>query len=224
MILRGLCLAAIFGIGLPLSASVLVSSNWDNAADGVDGWSFIADGSNLIRVATGGNPGGFLQVSDTGAGSVIFWEAPAKFLSDKSAAYGGTLNYDLQQSEGDRQSSGDIPEVVLIGNGITLTFDLPNSSNPAVTPNWASYTFALLASAGWIDDDTSLPATELQMQSVLANLSNIEIRAEYSAARDIDGIDNVTLTSTSTPEPVTSALLICGGFFMLIHRRIWMRG
>jgi Laminin B (Domain IV) len=62
------------------------------------------------------------------------------------------------------------------------------------------------------------------MQSVLANLSNIEIRAEYSAARDIDGIDNVTLTSTSTPEPVTSALLICGGFFMLIHRRIWMRG
>jgi Laminin B (Domain IV) len=114
--------------------------------------------------------------------------------------------------------------VILIGNGITLTFDLPNSSNPEVTPNWSSYSFALLASAGWIDDVTSLPATELQMQSVLANLSNIEIRAEYSAALDIDGIDNVTLTSTSTPEPVTSILLICGGFCLLVLRRNQMRG
>ena len=221
MILRGLCLLAIFSLGLPLSAGVLASSDWDNPADGVDGWSFAADGTDLVRVATGGNPGGFLQVSDLGAGGVILWEAPAKFLSDKSAAYGGTLNYDLQQSTAERPSSGDIPEVFLEGNGITLAFDLPNSSNPAVTPDWSSYSFILVASTGWMDYDTSLAATDAQMQSVLSNLSGIEIRAEYSAAHDIDGIDNVSLTGT--PEPATSVLLLSSGLFVFAGAEIRRR-
>jgi hypothetical protein len=101
MILRGLRLAAVFGVGLPLSASVLVSSNWDNAADGVDGWSFTADGSNLIRVATGGNPGGFLQVA---AREPSYFERLQLSSFQTKAPRTGALNYDLQPSEGDRQS------------------------------------------------------------------------------------------------------------------------
>jgi len=98
-----------------------------------------------------------------------------------------------------------------------LSFDLPNSDNPAVTPDWSSYSFTLLASAGWVDDGTSIAATEAQMQSVLSNLSSLEIRAEYSAALDIDGIDNVSITSS--PEPGTVGLILCAGLLISVGRK-----
>jgi len=207
----------VFVAAMPLNAGVIAMSDWENAAAGVDGWTFEADGTNFMRVASGGNPGGFLQVSDQGLGGVIFFAAPAKFLSNQSAAYGGTLSYNLQQSVGDRQSAGDIPEVFLTGNGITLQYDLPNSQNPAVTPNWSTYTFHLLAAAGWTDSDTGLPATESQMQIVLSNLSALEIRAEYSAAQDVDGLDNVVLANA--PEPASAALVVSALSFMLVWQK-----
>jgi len=214
-------LRGIFAIGfiaaMPLNAGVIAISDWENAAVGVDGWTFEADGINLVRVASGGNPGGFLQVSDQGTGEVIFFDAPGKFLANQSAAYGGTLSYNLQQSVGDRQSVGSIPEVFLTGDGITLQYDLPNSQNPAVTPNWSAYTFLLLAAAGWTDANTGLPATESQMQIVLSNLSALQIRAEYSSARDVDGLDNVVLATV--PEPASAALVLSAFLFMLVCRK-----
>lgn len=215
---RGIGIAIMLFAVLPLDAGVIASSNWENAADGVDGWSFTEDGTNLVRVATGGNPGGFLQVTDLGLGGVIFFNAPAKFLSDRTAAYGGTLAFDEQQSIGDRQTVSDIPEVLLIGNGVTLTFDTPNSNNPAVTPNWSSYSVRLLASAGWIDDDTGLAATETQMQSALANVTALQIRAEYSSTLDVDGLDNVVLASV--PEPASAELVLCAVPLVFLWRRI----
>jgi len=215
---RGILFPILLTAAWSLHADVLVSSNWDNPADGVDGWSFVADGTGFMRVATGGNPGGFLQISDLGTGGVIFFDAAAKFLGNQSAAYGGTLSYNLQQSTADRPSSGDIPEVLLSNPTTTLAFDLPNSSNPAVTPQWSAYTFVLLASAGWFDFDTNLPATEAQMKAVLSNLTDLEIRAEYSAARDVDGLDNVVLASV--PEPASAGLLLSAVLMFLLRWRM----
>ena len=68
-----------------------------------DGW-VVADRSELdlhfigtrpvIHITPGGNPGGFLQASDTTT-NWWYWRAPAKFLGDKSIAYGGSLSFDL---------------------------------------------------------------------------------------------------------------------------------
>ena len=212
--------ACAMAILLALATSALqggvIVSDWTNPADGVDGWNFEADGTSFGRIDMGGNPGGFLQVSDLGQGGIIFFVAPGKFLGDRSAYYGGALSYDEQQSIGDRQTGGDLPEVYLTGNGISLYF-LPNSNNPAVTPSWSSYNFALRASAGWFDDSTSLPASEAQMKSVLANLTSIEIRAEYSSGRDVDGLDNVVLTAV--PEPATVGLVFLVLPVLLLRRR-----
>ena len=94
-ITRVVCLLACAGA---MHAGVIASSNWDNPADGVDGWTFLNDGTNLIRVASGGNPGGFLQVTDQTLGSTMYFVAPSKFLGNQSAAYGNTLTFDVQQS------------------------------------------------------------------------------------------------------------------------------
>ena len=76
MPLRVILAAIGFVVAMPLNAGVLAISDWQNPADGVDGWTFEADGTNFMRVASGGNPGGFLQVSDLGSGGVIFFDAP----------------------------------------------------------------------------------------------------------------------------------------------------
>jgi alkaline phosphatase D len=198
------------------SAATIASSTWDNPADGLDGWTFINDGTNLQRVATGGNPGGFLQITDLALGPTIYFVAPAKFLGNKASAYGNALSFDLQQTP--VNDPFDDTDVLLIGNGITLGFATP--VHPAETPAWTSYTVSLLASAGWkLGDKNGAAATEAQLQSVLANLTLVEIRGEFQNGRDVDGIDNVMLSGSTVPEPATITLVLSAGLLLWAKRR-----
>jgi Laminin B (Domain IV)/PEP-CTERM motif len=187
-------------------AAVLAESNWDNPADGVDGWSS-ANGGLVSRENAGGNPGGYLQVN--AQGNFVYWVAPAKFLGNQSGAYSGLLNFDLQQSFNFPAANDDI---ILISAGLTLAFNTP--TDPAFTPLWTSYSVPLLASAGWRIGSISGPAaSEAQLQVVLAGLTGLRIRAEYGATFvNTDGIDNVQLIGTVSPvpEPSTIGLAMLG--------------
>lgn len=219
--MRNISILALIVLGFaapPLHADIIAISNFDDPPAGVDGWTVIGDvASGPTRIAAGGNPGGFLRLVDSVVGDVIYWNAPGKFLGNKSSAYGFNLTFDLRQSSTDSQFDDD--DVVLIGGALTLVYD--TSPNPATA--WTSYLVPLLASAGWkVGSLSGAAATEAQMQTVLGGLTAMRIRAEYRSGADTDDIDNIVLNgATAVPEPST-LFLTSGGLLFIIarHRRL----
>lgn len=81
--------------GMPAS----MSSTFDS---GTEGWTLAGDsqhgtghGSGAYwlqpeHTAAGGNPGGAVYAVDAGQGKAWFFQAPPKFLGNRSGAYGGT--------------------------------------------------------------------------------------------------------------------------------------
>jgi hypothetical protein len=170
-----------------------------------------AGGSNnaLTYHATGGNPGGYLNALDIQDGLTWYWVAPGKFLGNVSAAYGGTLTFDLRE-HGTATQYGD-SDVTLTGGGITLAFDTPN--NPAVGTTWTSYSVSLLETApGWhLNDLSGATPTSGQFQTVLASLTGLRIRGEFITGDDNGDLDNVVLSSpAAVPEPGSLVMLGAG--------------
>jgi hypothetical protein len=203
-------------------ATTLPLSNWDNPGAGADGWSFVNDGSNLKLVLTGGNGGGFLQITDQALGTTIYFVAPSKFLGNQSAAYAGSLSFDLQQSYDTNYFADD--DVLLTGNGTTLAYF--HGLNPAIGSSWTTISVPLTASAGWkVGTYTGAAATEAQLQSVLANLTALWIRPEFQVGPDVDGMDNVKLLGNSqglapTPELSSWMMLTIGLGCAYLKRRL----
>jgi hypothetical protein len=85
--------------------------------------------------------------------------------------------------------------------------------------DWTSYAVTLHPSVGWQQDDGSgPPATLSDFQTVLSNLTALEIRGEYVTGSDTGGLDNVQLI----PEPGTAATLagLLGLGWVLTARRL----
>lgn len=182
--------------------TILAESHFES---GLEGWTVFNDGSAPVHLSSGGlNNSGFIESYDLGQGTYWYWNAPAGFLGDKSAAYNGHLTFYLRQNYTNLQSNKD--DLILVGGGITLVFN--TAYNPGIS--WTSYDVPLQESYGWKDKATGLLASQAQMQTVLANLETLRIRGEYRSGSDIGGIDSVVLTSagpaspTSTPIPGTT--------------------
>lgn len=161
-----------------------------------DGWTIYDDGAGPVYYPAGGVSGGYIFGSDLGTGQYWYWNAPAKFLGDKSAYYGGSLSFHQYQTLTNNQSNRT--DIVLIGGGITLNYDTPY--NPGLT--WTYYFVTLNEGAGWVDAATGNAPTQAQMQTVLTNLQTLRIRGEYRSGADSGGMDEVLLTApppTATP-------------------------
>jgi hypothetical protein len=154
-----------------------------------EGWMVVEDVQPPVHFASGGNPGGYISATDIGTGQVWSWQAPAKFLGGLSCAYDRALNFDLRHIANNHSLNSK--DIVLEGAGLTLVYDTPY--NPG--ENWTSYSVSLNENAGWKKDDLNgVPPTRGEMQAVLASLSNILIRGEFSPfAGDIGHLDNVIL-------------------------------
>ena len=144
-------------------------------------------------LASGGNPGGYLTATDLASGDVWYFCAPAKYLGDQSALYGGVLRYDVRQNNASSQFASH--DVRLEGrDGTRLVFDI--EPNPATT--WSPRSVTLLASSGWtVTDLSGAAATEQQMQDVLADLAAVCIRGEYRSGSDRGDLDNVFMLPPS---------------------------
>lgn len=161
-----------------------------------DGWTALDSntGPTPTYQSTGGNPGGFIQVFDGVLGTATFYVAPSKFLGNKSAYYGGNLQFDLQVSVTPNSSTAGVR---LTGGGLTLVKLLtPEFTLPAIAPEWSTYSFQLDESVAWRITSTTGPvATAAQIQTVLGNLTELAINGEYSTVgADGGGLDNVSLT------------------------------
>ncbi len=178
-------------------ADVLAQSTFDTDSDGwvVKDLPFPSPGAPPVPLGTftptyhgtGGNPAGYLSLSDP-TGNTWSWYAPAKFLGNKQAAYGGTLSFDLAVTG--TGTPFDEEDVILVGGGLTLVFTLP--ARPGTT--FTSYHLPL-TEAGWKRNTRAgVAATPSDMATVLGALTNIYIRGEYLLSTDdVGSIDNVVL-------------------------------
>lgn len=199
----GLAILTMAATGLlpsPAAADVLVSS--DFSVDD-EGWLLSGDATSAVPtyVSPGGNPGGFIRGVDITVGGVWFWEAPAKFLGNVSAAYGFSLTFDSRM-----RGSGplfDDSDIILVGGGLSL--HLAAISPVPQDVSWTSYSALLSETAGWrVNSLGGLAATQTQMQTVLSNLTRLRIRGEFITGPDNGDLDNVVLNGvvpSAVPEP-----------------------
>jgi hypothetical protein len=179
-------------------ASVIVQSTFNT---GDEGWR-VGDLTGTVHLVTppaylagGGNPGGFIRTQD-----VFVWTAftaPASFLGDMSAAYGGQLHFDQRELA---NSGGPAPAVALQGAGLQL-------GHAGVMPGTAWTTIVVpLTPGGWVNGATLAPATAEEIRAALSSLTALWINADYLDGADQVDLDNVALL-TAVPEPGTAALL-----------------
>lgn len=201
---RGFVVAA--GAAMLLHAGVATAGASSDFSSDAEGWLLYGDSvtSAPTYVATGGNPGGYINGTDKVLGGVWYFLAPAKFLGDNSTSYGQTLSFDLRM-----RGSGPLfadSDVILAGGGLSLHYDF--ASVPADL-TWTPYSVVLSEAAGWKVGSLSGPAaTNAQMHSVLASVTSLKIRGEFITGPDNGDLDNVVLGAV--PEPQTYAMMAAG--------------
>lgn len=159
-----------------------------------EGWTTAGDATSPTAtwIATGGNPGGFIRVTDASTGGTWQFVAPPKFLGIKCDAYNHFLRYD--QFVSDNSNPNYTPDVTIEGaGGVRLVIN--NPTLPGTT--WTHFDVLLHENAGWRLNTLNGPVpNEAQFRQVLANVVSLRIRGEYfSFADDFGGLDNVVLES-----------------------------
>ncbi len=137
--------------------------------------------------STGGNPGGSVTREDF-IGETDYFQTPAEFHGDLSPYYGGTLSFDIRESETD--GPFDAP-LVLLQSGTDMW--IYNGSSDA-TLGWTTIRVPFDASvAGWTHASDGAVATETSLRAALAGTTGLWLRAEFSDGIDNSWLDNVVI-------------------------------
>ena len=170
-----------------------VSSTFD-ASD--EGWTIVGfdpyvynppqTGSPVTYAATFGNPGGSIEAGDVYWGTAV--SAPAGFLGDRRAFFGGSINLDIYLRYVTIGATNSA--VTLLGTTHTLFFvDVPETQ----TSVWVPRSYPLHAAGWFVDSINGPPATTSDMLGVLADLQGIWITTEKHVGADDTNVDNVVL-------------------------------
>jgi len=186
---------------LPLAAAA-ASFNTD-----AEGWT-TTNGGDQVWVASGGNSGGWLRVTDSSTDDFLL-NAPAAWLGNWSVYAGGTLSFDAKNVNGDAPDWAPFGEVTLTGTTGPVVFDLVAAGNPPADGQWHHYSVVLPA---------SLTA------AALANVTSLTIKGEFhNGVTEVVGFDNIEISAV--PEPTQAALMLGGlGLLAAALRRKSSRG
>lgn len=150
--------------------------------------------------ATGGNPVGYISHLDSVTEEWFWFAAPSLFLGNQSAAYGGTLRFDLQTTA---NKGVPYPDVILVGGGHSLF----HFGNPPPTM-WASRSVALVET-GW-QHENNVAASQSDFQATLGALQALYINGDWLSGLETTGLDNVVMT----PEPASLVGLSLAGLLV----------
>lgn len=198
-------------------ASAQISSTFNANAEG---WTAPDANPAIAYSAAGGNPGGYVSGNpfffNFGAGTIyvpFYFVAPTLYYGNRSAYYNGTLRYDVQQST--TGAPNQYAEVSIANNlGIVLYYYPPVSNQPPAAPSWATYTIVLNNALGYwktTNSPAGAPATEVQLQGVLADLANLSIRGLYRDANVNGRLDNVRFTPPIIINTQPTNATVCSG-------------
>ena len=184
----------LIAAALSLATSAALAAGFNSDAEG---WT-TSNGGAQVWMASGGNGGGWLQVTDITDDDFLL-NAPAAWLGNWSAYAGGTLSFDARNINGDIPDWSPFGQVIITGSGGSLSFDMAPAGSPPADGQWHHYSFVLPASA------------------VLSNVTSLTIKGEFHAGvTEVVGIDNIQVSAV--PEPTGAALLL-GGLGLLALRR-----
>ena len=149
----------------------------------------------LYDYTSGGNPGGYIGSFDIDDVTEPHFVAPAKYLGNKSAYFGGVISFDIKDNL--YPTEGNYDEVELIGNGHTLFYDnwSPNFI-PYPANTWTNWVIPLAPAPGWRLDsyDTNAPlATAADFLLVLSNLQELNVSIDLASGDDYGCMDNFRL-------------------------------
>ena len=140
--------------------------------------------SSLPFDGTFGNPEGSVRVGDVYGETGI--AAPAQYVGDRLAFYGGSLAYDIYL----RYTDGVVyPAVVLNGGTRSLYYD---AASPPL--NAWQHRMVPLSEGGWKVSGSGVAATEADFKTVLTNLVGLYIYTEWHSGADDTSVDNITMT------------------------------
>jgi len=176
-------------------AAVAQTSTFDSDAEG---WSYFSDARDFAWSATLGNPPGAIVAVDVAAGDIWFFSASPAYLGDRSAAYGGVLSWEILGITGNQTTAASGADVILAGGGQMIGVE---TTLQPVRGAWRSMEITLDTATSWrfvtspADGTLSgTPVGEAVIRAVLADLTGLYIRGEYTHGADSAALDNVVLT------------------------------
>jgi len=163
----------------------LVSFDFDNAAEGAQGWTLQENGQASPRVywmadpvTEGGRGGGHLAFYEREGNGLLAYFAASPLLSSRqrTSLYGGLLEFRLRVSEEEPDETRGRVEVILQSGADRLQHLSPYRART----DWRTIEVPLDVSAGWTVRPTGRVATDRDLRAVLARLEAILIKAEYT--------------------------------------------
>jgi hypothetical protein len=123
-----------------------------------------------------------------------------------SAAYGGTLSYEVRHSGGTLYNAAD---VILVGGATPLTLVFDAAAQP--TTAWTLFTIPFGGGQWRVGSLSGAFATPQQILDVLSALTALRIRGEYIDGTGETGrLDNVSVNAPPEPTPEPAALALMG--------------
>jgi Laminin B (Domain IV) len=170
--------------------------------------------------ASGGNPGGYVSLLDTGGGAlaVASMRGGTGFSGDFSGAYGGTLSFDLKTSA--IWAATFQPWIALTNGTMSAFCAFPTSAVP-LDGNFHTLTAALTETVKPVPDCTWLsglngtgsPLSNAEFKAILAGLQSVSVSADVDTNAGetvsldsvrLTGLPDTTITSTTAPLITTS--------------------
>lgn len=168
--------------------------------NGSQGWSMSGDVFSFGWLSSGGSPGGYLAWIDAASGTNAYWQASDRYHGDLSAYAGGQLSFEWRTTGAQPQLR--LPDVLITGaNGVTLYADVTDPS-----ADWSKASILLSPSIQWHTGAPDGPlATTADFAAVLADVTQLQIRAEQVFGPEAGGLDSVKLVSPTAAAPVAAS-------------------
>ena len=205
----------------PRPADVLVQSTFPT---GTENWFTFLSGapfptSNITWTDGVGNPGGAVSTLAPSEDRTTFFSNTMQFPAAMRASPndGLALSFDLSTIRADTDvfftTTEDITVLRTTGLGSNNTrIILGNffTSPPAAHPSYSRYEINFTTAQGWEYSENGIrtPATQEQIDGVLANATSLIIRGEYwtGPTADTTLLDNVVLFSRAVRPPIVTAI------------------
>jgi hypothetical protein len=189
---------------VPLTSPCLASTF---SGTDTEDWSF-ANTATVAFSATGGNAGGYVQVTDgTGTSQAI---APSSFDGDWSTFDGvGTLRVDLRLLSASGNAIGAADFVTLSGPGGAARHSLAAAEIPPIGPLWKTFEIAIEAGAWTLTSGT--------WSGLLADVGDVRMTLDFYDGNEVVAFDNFGRFEDGCPDPDLHLTLDAADLVLCTH-------